>query len=72
MNDIRPRLSVCESNNPITAEESIKGKFLLSTYPNRKPYVNEVRIPLRCFYELGIEFYLFVSYGGMKRHRVHV
>ena len=28
------------------------------------------------FYEadiyLGIEFYLFVSHGGMKRHRVHV
>ena len=25
-----------------------------------------------CLFQLGIEFYLFVSHGGMKRQRVHV
>ena len=29
-------------------------------------------LPRGQFLQLGIEFYLFVSYGGMKRQRVHV
>ena len=34
--------------------------------------VPEMRIWSMSLIQLGIEFYLFVSHGGMKRQRVHV
>ena len=67
-----PAWSGCHSCSPSNLTISSSVSFCLFLFDFECIMITRTFIVWLMRYELGIEFYLFVSRGGMKRQRVHV